>query len=136
MNLLEKCNVALIASSFVVGLSGCQRPDSAETAGQKIDRATEKAGKKAEQTSKRLGEEGRKAGTAIDDTITTAKVKAAIFAEPDLKTLQINVATTQGAVTLNGSVDSQVDRERAGEIAGAVDGVEKVDNQLVVKSPK
>jgi len=48
-------------------------------AGARSDR-----GKKIDQTAE-------KAGVAIEDTEITAKVKAAIFAEPGLKTLQISV---------------------------------------------
>lgn len=136
MNLLEKLKVAVIASIFAIGIGAAQTSGSAETAGKELDQATRKAHEKAEQASERIGEEGRKTATIIDDTVITAKVKAAIFAEPDLKTLQINVTTVQGVVTLNGSVDSQVDKERAKEIAGAVAGVTRVENGLVVKTPK
>jgi len=54
-----------------------------------------------------MAEQSEKAGVAIDDAEITTKVKAAIFAEPGLKTLQISVDTIKGVVTLSGSVDSQ-----------------------------
>ena len=62
-----------------------------------------------------------------------AKIKAAIFAEPGLKALQINVDTAQGVVTLSGSVDSMVSSDKAVALASAVDGVKSVDNRLVQK---
>ena len=68
------------------------------------------------------------------DTKTIAKVKAAIFAEPGLKTLQISVDTIKGVVTLSGSVDSQADSDQAKGLASAVSGVNEVDNRLALKA--
>ena len=73
-------------------------------------------------------------GEYVDDSVLTAKVKAAIFAEPGLKTLQISVVTVKGVVTLSGSVDSLANSERAKGLALAVSGVKNVDNQLVLKT--
>lgn len=141
----------LVAMSVLLaaGLAACDKPGPAETAGKKIDQTAETAGKKIEQTAEsagktinqatdkvgdKLGEQGAKAGVAIDDTEITAKVKAAIFAEPGLKTLQISVDTIKGVVTLTGSVDSPQSSDRAKELAGAVAGVTQVDNRLVAKA--
>lgn len=73
------------------------------------------------------------AGDYVDDTVITTKVKAAIFEEPTLKTLQINVKTFQGEVQLSGFVDSAQNVAKAGEVARAVDGVVKVNNDLIVR---
>lgn len=72
-------------------------------------------------------------GQYIDDSVITTKVKAAIFNEPTLKTLQINVETYQGVVQLSGFVDSQQSVSKAGEVARGVESVVKVENDLVVK---
>lgn len=72
-------------------------------------------------------------GEFIDDSVITTKVKAAIFEEPSLKTLQINVKTFKGTVQLSGFVDSAQSVKKAGEVAGSVDGVKAVENDLVVK---
>lgn len=133
-------NFKSIGISILVafGLGACnQQPGPAETAGKKIDQAAEKAGVKigeaADKVGEKLGEEGVKAGAAIEDAEITAKVKAAIFAEPGLRTLQISVDTVKGVVTLSGSVDSQESSDRAKALAGAVAGVNQVENQLVPK---
>ena len=89
-----------------------------------------------DEASTKLGEQSDKAGEALDDAAITAKVKAAILAEPGLRVLQINVDTTKGVTTLSGSVDSQQNSDRAKEIAGAVVGVKGVENRLAVKSTK
>lgn len=142
------CVAALASLALIV--SGCdQQRNPAETAGQKMDRAAETAGQKidraaesAKQKIDRAGSEAAettkeaaaKAGSALDDAALTAKVKAALFAEPGLKTLQIEVETHDGVVTLAGAVDSPVLRQRAVEIAGAMMGVRQVEDKLVVKS--
>ena len=72
-------------------------------------------------------------GQYIDDSVITTKVKAAIFNEPTLKTLQINVETFKGEVLLSGFVDSAQSVKKAGEVAGSVNGVVSVKNNLVVK---
>jgi hyperosmotically inducible protein len=124
-------NIKLIGVSLlmVVGLAACDKPGPAETAGKKIDQAVDKVGDK-------LDVQSAKAGVAIDDTEITGKVKAAIFAEPGLKTLQISVDTVKGVVTLSGSVDTRSNSNRAGELASAVAGVKDVENRLIVKSAK
>lgn len=125
---------------LVVGLSACDnnKPGPAETAGKKIDQTINDAGKKMDEATDKVGEkmseQGEKAGVAIDDAEITAKVKAAIFAEPGLKTLQISVDTIKGVVTLSGSVDSQPNSDRAKALAGAVAGVKEVENRLELKS--
>jgi osmotically-inducible protein OsmY len=72
-------------------------------------------------------------GQYIDDTAITTKVKAAIFDDATLKTLQISVKTNQGVVQLSGSVDSAHSVRKAGEVVGSVNGVASVENDLVVK---
>ena len=126
MKAAERFKWVSISMLFAVGLAACNKPGPAETAGKKIDQTVDEAGQKMSETSD-------KAGVAMDDTAITAKVKAAILAEPGLKTLQISVDTVKGVVTLSGSVDSQASSDRAKTLAGAVAGVRDVENHLVVK---
>jgi osmotically-inducible protein OsmY len=72
-------------------------------------------------------------GQYLDDSITTTKVKAAIFDEDSLKTLQIEVETYKGVVQLSGFVDSADSVKKAGEVASKVKGVKSVENDLKVK---
>jgi osmotically-inducible protein OsmY len=136
---------------LVIGLGACDKPGPAETAGKKIDQSMENAGQKIESTADKVGDkigdtaikvenkmssQSTKVGVAVDDTEITTKVKAAIFAEAGLKTLQISVETMKGVVTLSGSVDSQSHSNTANSLASAVSGVNSVNNQLVVTSGK
>ena len=137
MKVAESLKLIGVTTLLIVGLAACDKPGPAETAGKKIDQATEKAANKVEQTVDKIGdkmsEQGAKAGMAIEDTEITAKVKAAIFAEPGLKTLQISVNTIKGVVTLKGSVKTQANSDMAKALAGAVNGVHAVDNKLEIK---
>ncbi len=72
-------------------------------------------------------------GQIIDDSVITTKVKAAIFEEPNLKSLQISVETYKGIVQLSGFVNASAISLRAAEVARKVDGVQGVRNSLVVK---
>lgn len=135
-------NIKLIGMSMllVIGLSACEKPGPAETAGKKIDQTVDEAGKKisdsANKVAEKVGEQSDKAGVAVDDAEITTKIKAAFFAESGLKTLQISVETIKGVVTLSGSVDTETNSGIAQSMAGAVAGVSKVKNQLVLKSIK
>lgn len=148
MKALHSFKLTGISLLLLAGLVACDKPAPAETAGKKIDQAAETAGKAIEQTAEavgrkinettdkvgeKMGEQSVKAGVVIDDTEITAKVKAAIFAEPGLKTLQIGVDTVKGVVTLTGAVDSQASSDRVKLLAAATAGVNQVDNKLVTK---
>jgi len=72
-------------------------------------------------------------GEYIDDTVITAKVKAAIFNDANLKSAEINVETFKGAVQLSGFVSSQADINRAVQLTREVGGVTSVKNDMLVK---
>lgn len=72
-------------------------------------------------------------GEYIDDTVITAKVKAAIFNDPNLKVAEINVETFKGVVQLSGFVNSREDANRAVVIAREVKGVKAVKNDMQLK---
>lgn len=145
MKAFEISRLIAIFMLIAVGLAACDKPEPgpAETAGKKIDKAIEKTGEKmgeaanaTEKVGTQVEKTGANIGVALTDTEITAKVKAAIFAEPGLKTLQISVDTVKGVVTLTGSVDTPSQSDMAKTLAGAVDGVSKVENRLVVKPPR
>lgn len=123
----QMLSTAILASLALIA-SGCDQPSrTSETAGQKLDRATDKVAA----TTKEVA---IKTADAAVDAAVTAKVKAALYAEPGLKTLQIEVETQDAVVTLHGSVDSDILRQRAVTIAGSMDGVRQVVDKLVIKS--
>ncbi|MGE3775303.1 MAG: BON domain-containing protein [Gammaproteobacteria bacterium] len=89
-------------------------------------------GEKVERVGEAMEAQGEKIGAAIDDAAVTARVKAALVADPDLSALEIDVDSKDGVVTLRGSVESSAASERAGTLARDTEGVVSVDNQLVV----
>ena len=72
-------------------------------------------------------------GEYIDDTVITAKVKAAIFDDSSLKSAEINVETFKGVVQLSGFVSSQADINRAVNVVRGIEGVQSVKNDMRVK---
>jgi hyperosmotically inducible periplasmic protein len=86
-------------------------------------------------------QKAKKAGAAIADAATNAKTTAAVKArlskELGLGALaEISVDTTDGLVTLSGSVSSREDIDKAVKIAAETEGVSKVISTLQVKAPK
>lgn len=74
------------------------------------------------------------AGEYIDDTVITAKVKAAVLNESTLKSAEINVETFKGVVQLSGFVNSEADIKKAVEVAKGVKGVTSVKNDMRLKA--
>ena len=107
-------------------LTACDRnKDTAATTtpGTAADRAMTNADNAANQ-----------AGGAVSDAAITAKVKTALIAEPGLSALKIDVDTSNGVVTLNGTIDNQANADRAKTVATNVSGVKSVNNKLSVKA--
>jgi hyperosmotically inducible periplasmic protein len=107
-----------------------------DTAASKADAATVARkinGVKEVRNNLRLDTERSTVGEVIDDSVITAKVKAALIADPVTKARQINVETKEGVVQLSGFVDSSAEQNKATEVAHSVTGVRKVDNQIDVK---
>lgn len=72
-------------------------------------------------------------GSMVDDGIITGKVKSALLADPNVKSFDIAVATSKGAVQLSGYVDNQAQIDGALAIARAVEGVTRVGNEMSIK---
>lgn len=76
---------------------------------------------------------GESAGEYIDDSVISNKVRAELIDDKDLNLFQIDVTTLKGEVQLSGFVDSPAAKDRAGRVAGGVEGVKKIHNNLVVR---
>lgn len=72
-------------------------------------------------------------GEYVDDSVITTKVKAAIFNEPSLKSLEINVETFKGIVQLSGFVSSHAAENKAVEITRSIKGVTSVKDDMRIK---
>jgi hyperosmotically inducible protein len=73
-----------------------------------------------------------RAGERLADGWVTAKVQAKFFGDDDIKARYIDVSTRDGTVTLKGFVESDAVRQEALQIARATDGVQQVNDQLLI----
>ena len=76
------------------------------------------------------GDRGKISGAA--DQVLTERVKAALGADPTLQAKNIDVVAMDGAVTIVGTTGNTADREKASRIASSVQGVNSVENRMVV----
>jgi hyperosmotically inducible protein len=76
------------------------------------------------------------AGTTLDDSVITTKVKAALATDSQARGVDTSVETRKGEVMLSGFVDNQAQADRAVQLAKSVQGVNSVDNKLMVKEGK
>lgn len=148
----KKLLILPVVVAAALGVAGCDKQTSSgDTVGQKVDKAIDKtntaveqAGNKIEQTAKTAGDsikstadtvqqKAGEAGTVMDDSAITASIKADLLKEPGLSALKIDVNTVKGEVTLKGEAASAAAKDRAGQIAAAVNGVVKVNNTISVK---
>ena len=72
-------------------------------------------------------------GKKVDAGIITSKVKTALLADPDIKSFDIAVVTRDDEVLLTGFVDNQIQIDRAVAVAGGVEGVRLVRNEMSIK---
>ena len=103
MNLFQKITV-LLFSGVLISLTACAASDTKESTGQ-----------------------------YVDNSVLTAKVKAAIFNEPTLKSSEITVQSFKGEVQLSGFVSSIEQTNKAVDIAKTIPGVTSVKNDMRVK---
>jgi len=78
----------------------------------------------------------RSVGGTIDDAAISAKVKAAMLVDSRTKAYQVDVKTSQGTVVLGGFVATPAEKSAAQELAGSVEGVTQVQNNIVVDRSK
>jgi osmotically-inducible protein OsmY len=128
MNLTNRPSALLIAlAAGALLTAGCDQRAPAGSTQAKVDQAANKVGAAVSNAAD-------KTAAATDDAAITAKVKAALLAEPGLKSTQINVDTNGATVVLTGNVDTADMRERAKQVASSTSGVKNVVDQMTVKA--
>lgn len=73
---------------------------------------------------------------AAKDAWLVGKVEMAFTLNEHLNPFSIDTDSDNGVITLTGTVESDIDRDLAEEIAVGVEGVAKVDNRLMVDMEK
>jgi len=134
---LEHSFTAVFASMMIVsGLVACDKSGPAESAGKKIDEATENVSSAISNTVDKADQSVmRKTDSAveeIEDGAITAKVKMALLNDATIKSMKITITTERAIVTLTGSVENQDKIDKAVMLTKAVSGVQSVNNKLVI----
>jgi osmotically-inducible protein OsmY len=102
-------------------------------------RSTSEAISRARERSVELGAKARdaiaasKAGETLNEAALTAKIKAKMALDNVVKARAIDVTTQNTEVTLNGTVQSSAERERALMLARETDGVTRVIDELQMR---
>ena len=94
-----------------------------------IDRSKAAASREDKESKDRQGFK-----QAVSNATLTARVKSELLLNTNTAGLSINVDSRDGRVTLSGAVDSEQEKELAGQIAENASGAKSVDNQLTVES--
>jgi len=128
---LSLLTTAAVAALVIVA---CDQPANEQSASPKLDIPPTTLAAGGGDTIGTGGGDAIETAGAADDMATTARIMVAVFAEPGLKSLDINVETRNATVTLSGSVDSLDLRERAKQIAASTPGVRGVVDNLVLKT--
>lgn len=135
----------LVTAAVALAFSACSKKDDDRTAGQKLDSAiatTEQKAAEAKVAAKAEMAEikadakdaSAKMGDKANDASITVSVNAELAKDASLSALRINVDTTEGRVTLNGTAPNKTARDRATQLAQSVKGVVSVDNRLEIRS--
>ncbi|ANG91431.1 molecular chaperone OsmY [Enterobacteriaceae bacterium 155047] len=97
---------------------------------------TDKAQSTADSAGQKIDSSMNKVGNFMDDSSITAKVKAALVDDENIKSTDISVKTDKKVVTLSGFVESQAQAEQAVKVAKGVEGVTSVSDKLHVRDAK
>ncbi|MCP1340320.1 BON domain-containing protein [Idiomarina sp. M1R2S28] len=133
---------SLIAISMLT-LSGCSEAET-EKAESKAENTMQEAENKAENAMQETEEKAQEAksyteqkaedaGEYVDDAVITTKVKAVIFEDDNLSSMDINVETSNGIVQLSGFVENEADIDTAENLAATVKGVKDIENDIQVR---
>lgn len=79
-----------------------------------------------------LQEAAQDAGQTVHDATITARIETMYLLNENLNPFRINTSTNNGVVTLEGTVDDDIEKELAEALANNVDGVASIDNQLSI----
>jgi BON domain-containing protein len=126
-----------IAGALLLGLAACDQEPKADSPGKTLDKLVENAGRDLESAPAPApvapGQSAAQpGGSPATDAAIAARVKAALSAEPELRTVVVDVKSADGIVTLYGTADSSAKSHQAAMVALNVDGVRSVKNEMVV----
>jgi osmotically-inducible protein OsmY len=90
----------------------------------------------ADQDEATTEKQGAESQSAIKDAWLHGKLESSLLFNEHLNSFDIDTDVKNGTAYLRGAVESDIDRDLAGEIAKSINGVTKVENELVVDKTK
>ena len=97
------------------------------------ERAKQRAERVASRAAAKAGDAADKLGDRMSDSALTAKIKSKMALDDHVNARAINVDTSRSVVTLNGTVASKNQRDRALQLARDTAGVTRVVDKLQIK---
>jgi hyperosmotically inducible protein len=101
------------------------------TSGETVD--VDRARQAGAEVGEEVAEGANEVERAASDAAMTAKIKSKMALDDSVDALDIDVDTTNGVVTLSGSADSEISRNRAVQLARETDGVRSVVDRLSIQ---
>ena len=102
-----------------------------------VGTAGEVSTQKAREVGARVGETAAVAANQAKDALgngaITAKIKSKMALDDTLEAIKIDVDTSNGVVTLSGSVETESQRQRALQLARETKGVRQVVDHLKIR---
>lgn len=133
--MIDRALILGIALGANLALAACERTDRSALRSD-VKKLAEDTGTAARNAARKLELDAKKAAdTAVQvagDSALAARVKTALLAEKNVKSVDISVDVFQGRVILRGTVPDAEQITLAAQVARMVDGVKSLDNRLVV----
>lgn len=128
-----------LAGALLLGLAACDQDPRAENSAKSFDNLVRNAGRDREAAPAPAGPDNAgmsqpQSGSPgpATDLVLAARVKAALSADPGLRSVTVDVKSTGGVITLYGTADSAAKSHQASMVALNVDGVRSVRNEMVI----
>ncbi|HEY7656955.1 MAG TPA: BON domain-containing protein [Burkholderiales bacterium] len=115
------------AAAFALGFAACGEKPSTDST---INKLAQNAGRDPAPAA--AAQKSGPAYQATGDAALAARVKAAIAAEPGLRSLTVDVNAADGVITLFGTADTPANSHQAAMLALNVEGVRSVRNKMVI----
>jgi osmotically-inducible protein OsmY len=125
-----------IAGALAVGLTACDPQPTVDKLAKSVDNLVEPAGR--DHDPARAPAPARQgmdqSAAAVPDAMLEERVKAALTADPGLRSVTVDVRSDHGVITLYGTADTPAKGHQAAMVALNVDGVRSVRNEMVIAS--
>ena len=126
--------VAAVAAFFVgyrMADRGDRESNAVGTSGRAVDVST--AREAGAEVAEKVAVGANAAQRIASSMALTAKIKSKMALDDTIKASQIDVDSAEGVIRLNGTVDSEAQRDRAVQLARETDGVTSVVDELKIR---